>query len=80
MLRVLHFRHILQPIHYLVGFVKRESKVHERNRSINLITTLFGTMLVSHEFACIWIYLGTLHDDSWINLLRADIRHTPIAK
>jgi len=80
MLRVLHFTHILLPIHLIVRFVMQKSKVHEVNRSVNLVTTLFGTMLASHEFACIWIYLGKQHDDSWISLLRANIRHTTVEK
>ena len=49
----------------------RAERTFAIEKRYNLIVLLTGTLLASHEFACIWIFLGLLREDSWINVLKA---------
>ena len=67
LLRLLHFSHLFRPIELTIHWLMRHRLRCEAENAYGLCVLVTGTLLLAHLFACCWIYLGRLSEDSWIN-------------
>ena len=67
LLRLLHFKKLFDPIDLTINYCLRNKMKYKIHKVYSLCVLVTSVLLIAHWFACAWIYLGMLSEDSWIN-------------
>lgn len=70
--RFVHYNRFFEQINILSEKVMMEWLSYTRqkvNEVVDLLKLILSVLLLAHIMACIWIMLGQIGDDGWVNVL-----------